>query len=420
MSTVVPRRSLVRSAPAIAAATAIANALGYALNLFASRVLGPIGYGELASFLALVLIGSVLAVALQTVVARRTAVAVAAGAPAAWHRLRPAALAAALLLGAFVAAVAPVLAGFLHLRSPLPVRLVGAVLVPLTYAGLLQGALQGEERFGRLAAALVVIAAGKVGGAVLGVAVRPSATAAVVGMAIGSVIAIALVMALARERGREDAPGVSDNAGIGVETLHAGSALLALYALTSLDVLLARHRLSRHDAGIYAVGAVIAKGAFWLPQFVGILAFSRAVDPTHRRRTVRSAIAVVTGLGVAVTLGTALFGRLAVRVVGGAQYDALTPHAWLFAALGSALAVVALVVGFRLARGDRWSAPALVTAAGAQVALVLVLGRSITSVVTATLAVMLLVALLGVLGEGRHATEIAVAEATVAAPIEPG
>ena len=48
-----------------------ANGLGYLLTVVASRRLGPEGYGALAALLGLVLVGNVLALGLQAVVARR-------------------------------------------------------------------------------------------------------------------------------------------------------------------------------------------------------------------------------------------------------------------------------------------------------------------------------------------------------------
>ena len=54
----------------VAVRMAVANLLGYSLNLVASRLLGPIGFGALAALLGVVLIGNVAALGLQTVAAR--------------------------------------------------------------------------------------------------------------------------------------------------------------------------------------------------------------------------------------------------------------------------------------------------------------------------------------------------------------
>ena len=55
---------------AVAVGMAVANLLGYALNLVASRLLGPTGFGALGALLGVVLIGNVAALGLQTVTAR--------------------------------------------------------------------------------------------------------------------------------------------------------------------------------------------------------------------------------------------------------------------------------------------------------------------------------------------------------------
>jgi len=74
--TAVPRsRSLRRDALVLAAGMGVANAGNYAFNVVMAFLLGPEAYGALAALLALVLVGSVPGLALQAVVARRTALA---------------------------------------------------------------------------------------------------------------------------------------------------------------------------------------------------------------------------------------------------------------------------------------------------------------------------------------------------------
>ena len=59
--------------------------------------------------------------------------------------------------------------------------------------------------------------------------------------------------------------------------LHASQAMLALVLLVNLDLVLARHQLAA-QAGGYAVGAVVTKIAYWLPQAVGVLVLPRMAD----------------------------------------------------------------------------------------------------------------------------------------------
>ena len=80
--TAVPRsRSLRRDALVLAVGMGAANAGNYLFNVVMAFLLGPEAYGALAALLAVVLVGSVPGLALQAVVARRTALARAEDGP---------------------------------------------------------------------------------------------------------------------------------------------------------------------------------------------------------------------------------------------------------------------------------------------------------------------------------------------------
>ena len=219
-------------------------------------------------------------------------------------------------------AAAPVLAELLHLTAGGAVWWLPLVLAPLTVTGVQLGILQGAERFRRLAALYVVAAAGKVGGGLVGVVVGDSVTATMAGTAIGSVLSVLVGHGMVRGL-LSPAPGGSARAHL-PELLHATHVLLVLFVLTNVDVLLARHYLPGPEAGRYAVGAVVAKGAFWLPAFIGVVALPALSDSVRRRRAAVRAIGAVTACGVAVTVFCAAFGdfvvllrrRLGVRVAG--------------------------------------------------------------------------------------------------------
>jgi len=352
---------------AVAVALAAANLLGYGFNLMASRRLGPEGYGAVAALLGLVLIGNVVALALQAVVARRAAAVRSAGRPARvgtsdqqrpevavndWaSRLAARAGAGLLILGLLVA---PLVTMWLHLASPWSAVWLALTLLPLTLIGAQLGVLQGCERFHRLAVLYAVAAAGKVGGGVIGVVLLDSVPGAMGGTAIGSGLAAAVGAWLSRAPAADPSGPVAHAApGAAREVVHAAYALGALFALSNVDIVLARHFLSAHDAGLYAVGAVVAKGAFWLPSFVPVIALPGLSDPERRRATAARALAVVAGSAAVLTVGTAAFGPLVVRIVGGSAYSELGDRVWLFAAAGSLLAVAQVLLYSRLATEDR-------------------------------------------------------------------
>jgi O-antigen/teichoic acid export membrane protein len=393
---------------AVVVALAAANGLGYLLTLVASRRLGPEGYGALAALLGVVLVGNVLALALQAVVARRTVIAGAEPGPhhssarAAWAgRLTAASALAAIVLG--LLATVP-LTRLLHLDSPIPAVLLAATLGPLTMVGGQLGVLQGTERFHALAQLYLVAAVGKVGGGVVGVLVTDSVTGTMAGTTVGAGFA-ALVGAVLVSRSQHSSRTPDDRgrtipAGAARETVRATYSLGALFALANLDVVLARHFLEPRQAGLYAVGAVLAKGAFWFPSFVPVIAMPGLADPSRRRRTAALSLAAVTVAGLLVTAATAAFGELVIRLVGGSAYVSLADRAWLFAAAGAMLAVVQLLLYSRLAGEDRRVALPMWLLAAVEVGVIWHWRHgSVTDIVTTALATAATVAVLGLLAE---------------------
>lgn len=325
------------------------NALSYLLNIIAARLLAPDLFGELSSLLALLVVGVVPAMGLQTVVALRVA---------RWrtNRLDPARSAPlfglGLLTSATVAAVAllaaPLLVALLHLDGPAPALCLAVALAPLTLLGLFHGTLQGTRRFGALACLIFLEGAGKVGGSLLGLLVWGDSTAALAGAAAGSLLTAGVGWLLC---GRPR-PGRTGRRNAG-EVLHATQAMLALVLLVNMDLVLARHHLPAAESGQYALGAIVTKIAYWLPQAVGVLVLPRLVDSADRRRALPLALAVCAALDAVVLAATALFGDELLTLIGGARYDGATMALWPFALTGSLLALVQILLFARLADNDR-------------------------------------------------------------------
>ena len=342
---------------------AAANALNYAFNLVMLRLLDPAAYGALGALLALVLIGTVPGLALQAVVARHTALRAGdrAEVAALWWRTLVAVSWVSAGLGLLGLAAAPALAAFLHLGSLVPALWLAANLLPLPLVSALQGMLQGVQRFGALAAALLVNAAARLAVGIALVASGRGVAGALAASVAGSALAVVIPLALVRPvlRGRREpgtaAPGPDLGASaLGREVGTASLAFLGLLLLTNVDLLLARHYLDPSASGLYAAGAVVAKIAYWAPQFVATIVFPRlAREVAARRRLLAGAAAVVAGLGAALAVAVAAAPDLAVALPFGAAYRGIGPDLPLFALLGTALALAQLLLFSGIAAGDR-------------------------------------------------------------------
>ena len=387
------RDSLASHTVLVAGALGIAQIAAYAVSVVAARALGPDGFGILAALLGILLIGSVLAMGIQAVAARRLVQVDAASRDGAARSM----LRDGLIGGGAVAlatlAISPLLMWLLRLDGWGALVLAAATLVPITWAGAQYGVAQGRESYGRLATVYAVVGLGRGIGGVVGALVTGTPLGTMAGLALGTAVGaligrIVVAPLAAAPRERLD--------GFFGESAHATHALLALFVLTNIDVLLARALLTPDEAGIYGVGAVIAKVAFWLPQFVGVVAFPRFADARRGRATVISLLAVAT-IGALVVAGTALLPGLVVAFVGGAAYVSLVPLAWLFAAIGATFALAQALLLTRLAIDDRRAVIAVWAAAAILIALAtLVLPHTVGGLAASALIAGLVLAAIGV------------------------
>lgn len=329
----------------VAVATIVANLLGYGFNVIMSHVLGPSGFGELGALLGVVLVASVPGTAWQAFIARR--VSQHAHSPDGDGRLVWQSVHLAVAVGVITLAIAPVLRLFLHVGSWASLLWLAALLVPATVAFGCQGILQGHHRFHALGVVLVLVQGARFaagcGTALLhgGVATSLALTAVLTG-----VVVLAVVPATAHPRW-----AALEQRTLAVLVRDAG-AVLGVLILANLDLLLARHYLPHHEAGLYAGGNLITKAAFWGPSFIATVTYPR-LTTAHRRATTlrRGALLLGALCGLSIALAAA-FAALVPLVLGHA-YEEVASLAWLFAAQGALLAAVLFGVYAGLAVHDR-------------------------------------------------------------------
>jgi len=244
----------------------------------------------------------------------------------------------------------------LNLDDLITATIVAVAVVPLTLAGGQAGVLQGERRWDALA---VFYLAGGIPRLVVGTALilwRPDATAAVLGVAIGLVFPVAVGWWALRERRTPDvaAPEHSARAML-VESAHNAQVLFVFFALSSVDIVIARHVLDAHDAGLYAAGLIMTKVMLFLPQFIVVIAFPDMASPELRQRALVRSLLAIGGLGVLAVLGAKVLSGVAMIFVGGADFGEVEGLLWVFAALGTVLAMLQLQVYAVLARQARRS-----------------------------------------------------------------
>ncbi|WP_416383000.1 polysaccharide biosynthesis protein [Nocardia flavorosea] len=380
----------VRRLPAVADMTLVtagamtANIASYLLQLLAGRWLGVAGYSEFASLLAVQLLCAVPALALQNVVAREL---VHGSGIAALRALRRR---CAVLVAAAVVVLVPVVSALLDVGVVAAAAALGSAPALVVLAGE-QGVLQGQKRFRGLAMvlgvtgiakvvpALVVLALGGGASAALWAAAGGVAAAAVYGRVVAGSERASTAGSHGEASGVElpggpvmpggpassGEPGGSGVNGAGGEVpaggaapeavrgrvgakagmadvaavLRAAQVQAALMALSSADLIVVRMVLEEPDAGRYALGTIATKIAFWLPQAVGVVLYPRMAQPASSSSAIRSALAVLAGIGVVAVFGAAVAAPLA-PLLAGRDYAPIQGLLWLFALHGAILAVL--------------------------------------------------------------------------------
>lgn len=389
------RSDLAKGLVLVGVATMVGNGAAFLLSMVAARVLGPSDFGAFGALIGILLILATVGISTQALAARRVATAGTNRSDVEGQLIR-----LATIVGAFIVVLGVLAAWPLGYIFSIPSLAVAAGIASLgfvIFGSAALGIAQGREEHKRFSVSFIalngsraivgiigVIALGTVVGAALGV---------LVGCAIGALIAYWQVCP------RTWSSHIRD--GMGVELGHIVHALMVLFTLTNIDVLLARLFLTEIGSSEYAVGVLLAKIAFFLPNAVVIVLFPKMSGQASRRP-----VLIATGLtaivGVVITIAAFLLGPLVVRILGGVEFESMAEFMWLFALEGSAFALVQVLLYSRLAAQDR---KAVLAVWGALVSLVLIVvlwrNNSLVEIVTTVVAVSLVLAIVGLFLDHR-------------------
>lgn len=359
--------ALIRSSGFLAVCIMVTNIATYGFQIIAARILGPGQYGGVASMMSLLLVVGVVQLGMQATASRRVT-----GTPGQERAIERTVLRAtyraAIVVGVVMLAASPLVWRVLRLDSIYPALLVAVCAVPLTIMGGQAGVLQGERRWLDLAMVYLALGIPRVIVTTAAMWIRPTEGAAMAGVALAQFAPAIVGWWVLRRRGDTDAKHGPVKP-IVIEMLHGSFALLGFFALSNVDILIARNVLSDHVSGLYAGGLILTKAVLFLPQFVVIIAFPSMSAEASRRSALVKSLALVGGLGACAIAGSWLLSWLAMIFIGGPDYAEIEGLLWVFAILGMVLSVLQLLVYSVLARRSRLSAYLLWIAVAAALAL---------------------------------------------------
>lgn len=334
----------------IAVAMMVMNVATYAFTMVTARLIGPVSYGAFFALMNLVMIVSVVMLGLQATAARRISADPGHVGQIESEILRVS-LRASLLLGGVLLLGAPLINHALDLDS-LPTALLASVAaVAMTMTGAQMGILQGERRWRDLAIMYTLSGVPRLAIGLVLILWQPTEFMAFLGVTLGYYVPFLYGLAVLRHD-RETGESHDRHGFLPIikEAVVNSQALFAYFALTNIDMLVGRSILDSHDSGLYAAGLIVSRAVMFLPQFVVVIAFPSMANSVNPARALLNSMALIGGLGGTCVLITALLPDLVLVFAGGREYEEVSDLLWVFALLGTCMAILQLLVYSVLAR----------------------------------------------------------------------
>lgn len=388
-----PAQQLLTGSGFFFLSTLIVNAGNYCFNLLLGRLLGPALFADVSLIITLFLFLTFITAGFQQTAAKFAAIHSANGDTAQLWALRRWLNRRSWLIGLLccllVGGAAPFWQSFFHTTSPW-LFVIFAVGLPFYFVqGIDRGLLQGQMRFGLLAASyqaemwvrlLVGLGLVLVGWAAYG---------AVLGLTL-SIIATWAVAAYGLQQRR-----VHKEPTATLKTTERQALLafalpvllveISLILINNSDVLLVKRFFDSATAGQYAALALIGRIVFFGTWSVVITMFPLVAQKAQRgephRQLLWMSLGLVAGVSLVIVTATAVAPALILQILFGAAYLPVAPLLWLYALATALFALANVFINYHLALGNRGGAFLALTAGLCQVVLLLLFHATLQQVV---------------------------------------
>lgn len=361
----VRRNRLVRQNIVLFAGGLVAGIGGFVYHAIAGRVLGPATYSQVAFLIAVYAVGTGPALILVVVLARYTAMLSARGDPgvksllARTVRLIAIPCLACILLTTLLARP---IAQYAHVGSTIPILILGFSVAFIWQVAIPRGILQGLQRFTALALNLSLELVVRTGIAFWLLAAGYAVSGAMMGLFAGLVFVFFLGLLSLRDHFRRGSTRVYLRV-MAKFSLTASVGIIGVLILYNQDVILAKHYLSDHDAGIYGGLNKIGTILYFLTLSVSQVLFPRVVDAVareqHPGRILLSSAVILTALGAGALFVFAVLPGLVVNVLFGPSFRDAIPLVFPVGVIGLSLSLDNLLIQFFMAVHDRLFIPIL-------------------------------------------------------------
>jgi O-antigen/teichoic acid export membrane protein len=389
------RTSDTAHAAGLAAAAMAANVVAVAFTVIFTRILGADRYGSLAALLNLTIVLFVPGSALQVAAAREGSIGrLGRGRElsATLHRWTRQMLVVLLLVSLVSALAREQIAALLNISQEWAAAAVPATAALWMLLSIERGLLQAARAYRAVGLSVVLEALGR-----LFVALALVGALGVTGAYLGTLfsVAIAAAVLLVVLRRRLGLPSAHSARHPLRELLRDAAipitVLTLVAAVQNVDVIVARHVLTEHTAGVYAAAVVAAKALVWIAVGLGMWvvpeAARRAASGRDPRPVLGRALALIGAIAAVALTVYALIPGLVLETAFGKEYRSADSVLLALGAAYTLLAVTYLAAQFLLGLRKRTFAWILAVAAVLEPVLLLAAADDLSSFAAVVFAV---------------------------------
>lgn len=370
------------------------NAINYIYHLVIGRALGPEGYGVLASLYSILYMVSIVPISSSLSIVKFISAAKNEKEQSIiYHSVKTIITKIALVGGAIIIILSPIIANFLHISSLINVLLVAPIFVLSLMMLVNQSTSQGRLKFmgmvlPNITMSIVKLVLG-IGLVLLGFSVFGAMVGVVVGAIVAFLISRPFVASLQKP--------VKKTFDLSSFFRYSGPVFLQAIAFTSImstDVILVRHFFSEFDAGLYAAVSTLGRIIYFAAQPV-----TGAMFPVVSKRVAAGEpyLKVFIGaLGITVVIAFfvltlyAFLPKLAITVLYGQKYASAAGHLLWMGSFYTIYTIAYFITNFFLSRGKTIVAYLAIAISILQVILISMYHSSILVVIQISLVLMII------------------------------
>ena len=394
VSTPQERKRLIQGVVVVGLGLAVPQGLAYVASVVAARLLVPAEFGAFGAMQGITQIGTPIGLAIQAIAARR----LVKNSQNKHHDLLKFGLEVSIAVMILTLLVSFPLSSIFHIDYLVLVLTIGAV-APFVFISTQLGIAQGKELYLKVAGIYIVFGIGRSISAIVGLLIYPELISVGIGFFGGTLLSVIFAHYIL---GNSNKFWKTVRVEKGISELYkAAQALISLYVLVNIDVLLARIVLSPAQSGVYTVGMLVAKIAFFMPQAITVVLFPKMGK--NDSSALRLAVLGTTLIGSAYVGFCYFASEFVVNAIGGSGYSELYSEVWMFALEGSLFAILQVLLYGRIARED--TKVSILLWAGSLIAAIsvwLIAIDTVITVVSSLIGVTFILVIIAAVTELRH------------------